>query len=441
MKILHYSLGFPPFRTGGMTKFCMDLMLYQKRQGHEAGLLWPGEIKLFNKATCIKRHKRVQGIDSFEIINPILVSYDEGISDIDRFTAPGPEKVYQSFFNEVRPDVLHVHTFMGMHSALLKAAKAQGIRIVFTTHDFFPICPKVTMFREGQVCPAAMDCSGCASCNSSSIAVWKLILLQSSVYRRFKEHPLVKRLRKQHRDSYLGSSRPAESGKADRQRQEEYKRLRQHYNHMLELTDVIHFNSSVTQKVYESFLKIGRNEIIPITHSDIADKRKKKDFHNELRITYLGAQSQAKGFYLLRDALDLLEGRKDFVLTTIFEPVEERKYIRTRGRYTYEELEGIFDETDILVVPSIWYETFGYTALEAISFGCPVLATDHVGAKDIIPEGGGIITGTSKEEIADAIMNLTGEKLGSMNLRLLEKAEIITMDQMCRDIMDRCYLK
>ena len=46
MKILHYSLGFPPYRSGGLTKFCMDLMEQQIKDGHEVALLWPGAIKL-----------------------------------------------------------------------------------------------------------------------------------------------------------------------------------------------------------------------------------------------------------------------------------------------------------------------------------------------------------------------------------------------------------
>ena len=38
MRILHYALGFPPWRTGGLTKYCVDLMLTQKEQGYEVAL-------------------------------------------------------------------------------------------------------------------------------------------------------------------------------------------------------------------------------------------------------------------------------------------------------------------------------------------------------------------------------------------------------------------
>lgn len=44
MNILHYSLGFPPFRRGGMTQYCLDLMIEQAKVGHQVGLLWPGRL-------------------------------------------------------------------------------------------------------------------------------------------------------------------------------------------------------------------------------------------------------------------------------------------------------------------------------------------------------------------------------------------------------------
>lgn len=35
MKIIHYFLGFPPYRSGGLTKYAFDLMKAQVNDGHE----------------------------------------------------------------------------------------------------------------------------------------------------------------------------------------------------------------------------------------------------------------------------------------------------------------------------------------------------------------------------------------------------------------------
>ncbi len=49
MKVLHYALGFPPYRSGGLTKFCVDLMIQQKKEGHTVAMLWPGQMRVIKK--------------------------------------------------------------------------------------------------------------------------------------------------------------------------------------------------------------------------------------------------------------------------------------------------------------------------------------------------------------------------------------------------------
>lgn len=82
---------------------------------------------------------------------------------------------------------------------------------------------------------------------------------------------------------------------------------------------------------------------------------------------------------MLKAALDELwnEGYK-FSLNVYFTPTELSPYMNIHGRYSYDELEAIMDETDLLICPSVWYETFGYTVLEALSFGVPVLVTPNI---------------------------------------------------------------
>ena len=43
--------------------------------------------------------------------------------------------------NDLKVDVLHVHTLMGLHKSLLDAAKDLSIKIVFTAHDYQWVCP------------------------------------------------------------------------------------------------------------------------------------------------------------------------------------------------------------------------------------------------------------------------------------------------------------
>lgn len=137
MRILHYSLGFPPYRTGGMTKFCMDLMHQQMNMGHEVELMWPGKMKLVKKETVVRQRKSQDVIGNFEVINPQSISYDEGFVDIPTITARCDKTVYVDFLRNNRPDIIHVHTLMGLYKEFMEAAKELGIKTVFSIHDFF----------------------------------------------------------------------------------------------------------------------------------------------------------------------------------------------------------------------------------------------------------------------------------------------------------------
>ena len=47
MRILHYFLGFPPYRSGGLTKFAYDLMVSQAKNNDDVFALWPGRLNSF----------------------------------------------------------------------------------------------------------------------------------------------------------------------------------------------------------------------------------------------------------------------------------------------------------------------------------------------------------------------------------------------------------
>lgn len=307
MRILHYSLGFPPYRSGGLTKFCVDLMVQQGKEGHEVALLWPGQMKLFFKQVNV-RLRPDEVIDnikirSYEIINPLPVSYDEGIKDFEKFVDEGDINVYDKLLDDIMPDIIHIHTLMGLHKSLLVAAKRKKIRMVFTAHDFFPICPKVTMYRENKICDSIDSCSMCGSCNTSALSLKKIIALQSPLYRSLKDSHIVKKLRKSHRDAYL-SENVVDNTETTVGNQLDFKMLRSNYIEMLKLIDCIHYNSSITKEVYERYLGTFNNAVVPISHCDISDKRKIKDFSVEkIRIRYLGPYGGAKGFFILRRLL------------------------------------------------------------------------------------------------------------------------------------------
>lgn len=416
-------------------------MIQQRNDGDTVALLWPGEM-ILTKGVKIKDDGEVNGIRSWEVLHSIPIPYDEGIQKFDVFMEEGDLGCYRAFLKQEKPDVIHVHTLMGLHKNFLVAAKDLGIKCVFSAHDFFPICPKVTLFRNGNICTSIENCEYCAVCNSTALSIWKMRFLQNRVYRKFKNVCIVKKLRQNHRNTYLAGQQEKMSSSILDINSEDYKRLRRYYKHLLEYMDIIHYNSSITRNMYEEYLKEYDSVIIPITHAHILDNRRIKNFaKDKLHISYLGPYGEAKGFFLLKEALDeLWIERQDFCLDVYFKLKEKPPYINTHNRYTYDDLGEIFDNTDVVVVPSIGYETFGYTVLEAMSYSVPVVLTKNVGAKDVVTENAGlIIEDISIEGIKNILNNITKEDLKEMNSAILNDVNIMTLQEMSDQIKKLCY--
>lgn len=442
MKILHYSLGLPPYRTGGLTKFATDLMKQQIREKNEVCLLWPGRMSVLNKKISIKERKMKYGIVNYEVINPEPVPLDEGIIKPACFMRKGNYQVYRNFIAKLKPDVLHIHTFMGMHLELLIAAKEEKVRIIFTAHDFYPICSKVTLYTNGEICNSAYNCLDCPSCNATALSLKKIFFLQSRLYQQLKDTVIVKKIRKNHRDKYLGQEKE-KKGKIRDVQPSEYKQLRQFYNSYFYYIDVVHYNSLLTKQIYENYLSIKcKSVIIPITHSDVKDHKHKKNFSDQLKITYLGPKSKGKGFYLLKEVLDQEwhKGKRNFLLNIFFELDESSSYIKQHNRYSYSQLPEILEKTDVVVAPSIFYETFGYTVLEALSYGVPVIISNNVGAKDIVlSKCGWIFEAGNESQLSKVFEDISKEKLEEANTAIIEKIEILTETEMNMRIFEKCY--
>ena len=115
-------------------------------------------------------------------------------------------------------------------------------------------------------------------------------------------------------------------------------------------------------------------------------------------------------------------------------------YIVVLARYAYGDFDSIFDVSVFLVTPSIWFETFGFTVLEALSYGVPVVISGTVGAKDILADGAGIIVDDiTSDRLCNVLKNLTTADLRKMNENIVRKQPIMQIETMSMKIETDCY--
>ena len=67
------------------------------------------------------------------------------------------------------------------------------------------------------------------------------------------------------------------------------------------------------------------------------------------------------------------------------DPFFKKTNVNNLGIIPRSKLNEFYHKIDLLVVPSQWHETFGLVVLEALANNVPVVCSDRVGAKDLVP--------------------------------------------------------
>lgn len=385
MRILHFFLGFN--RSGGLNRYASDLAITQKEAGEQVYVLFPGGSLLPRKTPTIKCRKQYAGIPCYELLGGNPIPLLEGIRSPQMILEQNhrlSQDVLDSFCKEVQPDIFHIHTWMGFPEELIPCLQKQGCKIVYTTHDYFGICPKVNFIRPDASLCLMPDNEECSNCNANAPSERYLQLRNISFLFKIKKclDPLRRLLRGSAHSTVLDENNVII---------QDYQSLREHYHNLLKMCDRIHFNSEVTKRIFLQYFPDLNGLVVPITHRGIKNRHKSKQLNPAcIQLCFIGSLAPYKGFPLLKSVLADLkkEGMNNWKLnvwgneTAGVDPdIPEVIY---HGRFTPNEEEHVLQDADLLIVPSIWFETFGFIVAEALSFGVPVLCSDMVGAQTLI---------------------------------------------------------
>lgn len=223
-----------------------------------------------------------------------------------------------------------------------------------------------------------------------------------------------------------------------------YQSLIDYYKDCFSMVDEFHFNSEVTRDTYRKYIVPKEEKIIPITHNGINDHRRKKSFEeNCLKIGFVGSAAPYKGLPRLIMALKQLNRNDKWRLDVWGDTIgqDESLPIYYRGKFTHSAIETVYTSMDIMVVPSLWHETFGLVTLEALSYGVPVLVSDTVGAKDIVKEYDSKFVFHSDEELVSLLELLVDDKslLRNYNEAIISNDWRHSMSEHAQEIIEELY--
>ena len=376
MKILHYTLGFQPSRTGGLVKYAEDLMNQQVESGYKVIALYPGRIKFFSHDLVIKSRKS-RGFECYELINSLPLALFGGFTEPDEFMKKCDKRVYYNFLKKINPDVIHVHSLMGIHKEFFESAQELGIKIFFTSHDYYGLAPVPNFFFNGVDYSENNTNISWNIMSSNALSVKKLRFFQIPFY------PIIRRVLK-----LLGKN-PKSKVAVGISKQTElinYIDIRSYYKEMFNLIDAYLFNSRLARDVYIKNGVIPKTEtIISISNSSIRKRNILRKNRHKKVIAYIGPDEDYKGYFDFIDLVNDIDKENYEIKTYGHLPNEEcPSYIQQNGYFTKKNIDTIYSDIDILIVPSKWKETFGFITIEALSYGVKVFVSENVGSKDLL---------------------------------------------------------
>jgi glycosyltransferase involved in cell wall biosynthesis len=114
-----------------------------------------------------------------------------------------------------------------------------------------------------------------------------------------------------------------------------------------------------------------------------------------------------------------------------------RDRIEIRGGVSDEELERLYRSAAALVLPSV-YEGFGFTALEAMARGCPVLASDIPALREVSGSGALLLPLGDEAAWAGAMQRVVGDEDVRADLRARGAATVArySWEKTARGVLD-----
>jgi glycosyltransferase involved in cell wall biosynthesis len=256
---------------------------------------------------------------------------------------------------EYRPDVVHVHnTFPLLSGAVLYACRAEGVPVVATIHNYKLACANGTFFRDGAVCH---DCAGGLAvravrhgCYRDSAAATAPVALAMGVHQR-AWRSLVSAyvmISASQRDLLGGVGLPAD-------------RVFVRYN------------------------------LIP--------RRARPQARRTPTVVYAGRLDEPKGVRLLMAGWDSYLSRSEepglsLVIAgggplgdTVAAWAASRPSVAMLGTLGSDECAEVIARSRAVLLPSVWEETFGLVAVEAMAAGVPPVAAGHGSFAELITHG------------------------------------------------------
>lgn len=417
MRIVHVVSGYFPEDTGGTQMQLRDLCHAQHRLGHETHVFTRiggnryGEYEL--------SRGEWEGVPITRITNNFL-----DVARLERiYTNPAIDNRFRFFLDRVKPDVVHIHHLTCLSTTMIEVAKSLGLPVVMWLSDYWFQCPRGQRIlpEDLSICED-LDRDRCLPCLQK---LWPHLLAD-------EDQP-----------GFSGTP-PMET-------------LQAWEAHMLKMAERCDVTLTPSAFHRDRFVEWG----VPADHCQVvkyglpkedlvAPPRGKAPIHH---VGFTGIVLPSKGVHVLVEAFSLLD-REDLVLDIHGEHLsfhgktdymEELKAavkpgltVNFHGRFENRDLPEILSGLDLLVITSLWWESYYLTAREGALAGLPVIAFNLAGLTEAVDEGLALgCEAGNVRQLADAIARVCDDE--DLRDELTRKAHIVRGVMDCAENIQSIY--
>lgn len=297
------------------------------------------------------------------------------------FRAPALHRAFAQVLDEFQPDLVHVQHLMGLPASLLTLLRQRGIPYLVTLHDYWWLCANAQLLTnyDETVCKGPEWWLNCGRCALARAGRGDSRLLGAGLAPLLAYREKLLRPQLQHARALIAPTRFVQSiysqlGLAPEQ-----------------ITVIPH---GIELPVSSEQLPV-HNPQSTIHHAPFTDNQSLVSSLQSLSLTispspplrlcYIGGIAPQKGVHVLIEAVnDLSEGVELLIGGDMDALPEYAAALRSQATYpgirflgslSREQVWQTLRQSDLLVVPTLWYETASLIVQEAFAVGTPVVAS------------------------------------------------------------------
>lgn len=342
MRILHLVHQYFPEKVGGTEVYTRSLARQQAAQGHSVAIFAPATMADPTLEPEVEEAVRVYrvGIES------------RGAAAVfgSTFHHSPLHKAFAYVLQKERPDVVHVQHLMGLPTSLISQLQTAHIPYAITLWDFWWVCANAQLLTNysQEICDGPRLFINCARC-----ALARLDLPQFPPALASLALPLAGR--------------------------------NWRLQPVLEGAACLIAPATFVRDWYAAHgVPVNKMVVVApgLDYPVALPEREKEEGERPFRIGYIGGISRQKGVHHLVEAFRQLSHSELWIAgDTNFDPhytahLHELATAQVRfcGKLDRAAIWKMLRQLDVLVVPSVWYETFGFVISEAFVAGVPVVA-------------------------------------------------------------------